>query len=72
MKSHKDLDVWKRSVDLVTEIYRITFESPSEEKFSLVNQPVDLLYQFLPILQKVQHEIIIKNSFNFYMLPQEV
>ena len=38
MKSHKDLDVWKRSVDLVTEIYRITFESPSEEKFSLVNQ----------------------------------
>lgn len=38
MKSHKDLDVWKRSVDLVTEIYRITFDFPSEEKFSLVNQ----------------------------------
>lgn len=38
MKSHKDLDAWNRAVDLVNEIYRVTFEFPSEEKFNLVNQ----------------------------------
>ena len=24
VESHKDLDVWKRSMDLVTEVYKLT------------------------------------------------
>lgn len=38
MKSHKDLDVWKRSVELVTSIYTITKNYPQNEVYGLTNQ----------------------------------
>lgn len=38
MKSHKDLDVWKRSIDLVDIIYRETRLFPREEAFGLTSQ----------------------------------
>jgi len=38
MKSHKDLDVWKRSVDLVTCIYEITKDFPKDEIYGITNQ----------------------------------
>ena len=38
MKSHKDLDVWKRSIVLVTEIYQITKNFPDDEKYGMINQ----------------------------------
>ena len=38
MKSHKDLDVWKRSVVLVTFIYEVTKKFPKEEIYGLTNQ----------------------------------
>ena len=36
--THKDLDVWKESIDLVLEIYAISKSLPSEEKFGLMSQ----------------------------------
>lgn len=38
MKSHKDLDVWKKSIQLVTDIYKLTEAFPDHEKFGLVSQ----------------------------------
>jgi four helix bundle protein len=38
MKSHKDLDIWKRSVDLVSLIYTVTKNFPKEEIYGLTNQ----------------------------------
>lgn len=38
MKTHKDLDVWMKSMDLAEEIYRITDTFPDREKFSMVSQ----------------------------------
>ncbi len=38
MKSHKDLDVYKKSMDLVEEIYSVTKEFPKAEKFGLISQ----------------------------------
>lgn len=38
MKTHKDLDAWRLSIDLVSEIYKLTQQFPSEEKFGLTNQ----------------------------------
>ena len=35
---HKDLDVWKNSVLLVTEIYKITESFPQSEIYGLTNQ----------------------------------
>ena len=36
--NHKDLDVWKRSMDLVEEIYKITSKFPSSEIYGLTSQ----------------------------------
>jgi len=38
MKPHLKLEVWKRSVEFVTEIYKLTNLFPESEKFSLVAQ----------------------------------
>lgn len=38
MRTHKDLDVWKLSIDFVTEIYALTARFPKEEQFGLTNQ----------------------------------
>ena len=38
MKTHKDLDVWKKSVSLVTSIYEVTKTFPNDEIYGLTNQ----------------------------------
>ena len=35
---HKDLDVWKKSMDLVETIYKLTQTFPDAEKFGLTSQ----------------------------------
>ena len=35
IKSHKDLDVWQKSMNFVVEIYKRTKQFPDEEKFGL-------------------------------------
>jgi len=37
-KNHKDLEVWKQSMDLVDVVYRVTKGFPHEELYGLVNQ----------------------------------
>jgi len=36
--SHKYLDVWKKSIELVSEIYKLTANFPKEEQFGLTSQ----------------------------------
>ena len=36
--NHKDLEVWKKSMELVIDIYKITQKFPNIEKFGLINQ----------------------------------
>ena len=38
VKTHKDLDVWKKSVDFVTMLYKTTTNFPKEEIYGLTNQ----------------------------------
>ena len=38
MKSHKDLDVWKKSMEMVANIYRLTRQFPSDEQYGLSSQ----------------------------------
>jgi four helix bundle protein len=38
MRPHQKLDLWKRSVDFVVAIYRLTEQFPKEEKFGLTSQ----------------------------------
>lgn len=37
-KPHKKLDVWKRSIDMVQEIYQLTKTFPKIEEYGLTNQ----------------------------------
>lgn len=36
--NHKKLNVYKKSIELVSEIYRLTEEFPNDERFGLINQ----------------------------------
>jgi four helix bundle protein len=36
--NHKELTVWKKSIDLVKEVYSLTSKLPSDEKFGLTSQ----------------------------------
>ena len=36
--NHKDLQVWKKSMELVEDVYVLTKSFPDEEKFGLTNQ----------------------------------
>ena len=38
MKTHKDLDIWKRGIELVTEVYKLTRNFPREETYGLSAQ----------------------------------
>lgn len=38
MNRYKNLKIWKRSVALATEIYKLTSDYPTEEKYGLVSQ----------------------------------
>jgi four helix bundle protein len=38
MRPHERLDVWKKAVDAVVEVYRVTESFPKEEKFGLTSQ----------------------------------
>ena len=36
--NHKDLDVWKKSMDLVEVIYKLTAQFPKDERFGIISQ----------------------------------
>ena len=38
IQSHKDLVVWKKAMDLVVEVYRLTTYFPQSENFRLISQ----------------------------------
>jgi len=38
MKTHRDLDVWKESLELVTQLYELTKRFPKDEIYGLTSQ----------------------------------
>lgn len=38
MKTHRDLDVWKKAIVLVTSVYKLTEGFPKQELYGLTNQ----------------------------------
>ena len=38
MRTHKDLDIWKKSIEMVTKVYKLTRNFPKEELYGLTNQ----------------------------------
>jgi four helix bundle protein len=38
LKTYRDLEVWKKAMDLVVDVYRLTEEFPPQEKYGLTSQ----------------------------------
>ncbi|MCA9403232.1 MAG: four helix bundle protein [Candidatus Omnitrophica bacterium] len=38
VRTHKDLEIWKKGIDLVTEVYKVTKQYPKEEQYGLCSQ----------------------------------
>ena len=38
IKTHKDLDVWKKNIEFVSEIYQLTNSFPKQELYGLTSQ----------------------------------
>ena len=38
IRTHRDLEVWKKSINLITDIYELTKNYPKDELFSLTSQ----------------------------------
>jgi len=38
INSYKDLQIWQRSINLVTQIYNLTSQFPDNEKYGLIKQ----------------------------------
>ncbi|APG25679.1 four helix bundle protein [Syntrophotalea acetylenica] len=38
MRNHKDLEVWKKAIELATDCYRVTNGFPIDEKYGLTSQ----------------------------------
>ena len=38
VKTHKDLDVWKKALDFAEEVYHVTKRFPKDEQFGLISQ----------------------------------
>jgi len=36
ISTHKDLNIWKKSMDLVEKIYRLTSTFPGSEKYGII------------------------------------
>lgn len=69
------MDVWKKSMDLVDSIYKVSKSFPNEELYSLTNQMrreekrrEERQFLFLRTLQKEQQEVPKMNLFNLRKL----
>ena len=70
MRTHLDLDVWKKSIQFVKKIYEITSKFPDTEKYGLTNQMrkcADAPSQSRATLLKVLEETPKRSSNNSYI-----
>ena len=68
MKDYKELEVWKKGISLVLEIYEITKIFPKDERYALTDQIKDQPYPYRPILLKERRGTPQKNLFSSCIL----
>jgi hypothetical protein len=65
MHNFRELEVWKKAIDLTTQFYKFSKLYPKDELFGLTSQSRRCMVSIASILQKEQVEIPINNLFNF-------
>jgi hypothetical protein len=68
-RSYRDLEVWKRSIALVKDIYEATSQFPPAENFGLVQQIRRAAVSIPSNIAEGNSEIPLKNLDNFSPLP---
>ncbi len=70
IKNFEDLKVWQKSHELALEVYRITKDFPSEEKFGLVSQIRRAAVSVPANIAEGFRRRGSKNKVNFYNISQ--
>lgn len=70
IETFEDLTVWKKSHELVLEIYKITKDFPKEEKFGLVSQMSRAAVSVAANIAEGFKRRGIKDKINFYNISQ--
>jgi four helix bundle protein len=70
-KRFEDLEVWKKSHELVLKIYKITKDYPSEERFSLVPQMRRSAISIPANIAEGFKKRSVKDKSNFYNIAQD-
>ena len=65
MSPHENLDLWKKAIEFVVAVYKVTEGFPKDEKFGLTSQLRAPLYRSWPMLLKEQGEDLQRSSGNF-------
>lgn len=61
MRTHKELVVWQKSMEMVKCLYLVTQAFPKEEIYGITSQMRRAAYRFRQILQKDSAEGMIKS-----------
>jgi hypothetical protein len=61
MKSYRELEVWKRGIDMVVVVHALSKKFPADEKYGLQSQLRVPQFLYLQISQKAMAENIAKN-----------
>lgn len=69
MKNYKELLIWKKGIELVKAIYKLTKQFPVEEKFGTVSQITRAAVLFPLTSQREAAEIVIKIMQGFLISP---
>jgi four helix bundle protein len=70
MKSYKNLDGWKKSMQLVKEVYLITKSFPKEELYGLTSQIKRAVVSIPANIAEGLGEITKRILLNFYIFPE--
>jgi hypothetical protein len=68
-KSYRDLEVWKKAMNLVVDFYNHTNHFPKTESYGLASQLSEPPYRCLPTLPKVRDAVIPGNFSTTFQWP---
>ena len=68
MRPHENLNLWQKAIEFVVEIYRVTEEFPTDEKFGLTSQLRRASVSIVANVAKGLHDDQQRNSGSFCLI----
>jgi hypothetical protein len=67
MRTHKDLEIWQKGIELVEKIYRLTASFPKEESYGLTSQMMTFSNFLLKQYSRRGSKVIKKRIHSFWI-----